>query len=145
MLKRREYVLEVSTTPIENIKALRLICEENEWEIESQHGSRLVDRFAIIMPMAQNARTIGIIIHTGPMQGLEMHSWAETKGSAGAINMASWIIPGGEVTLKRWIRIENGLNYYQGAHGNGHLVSEVESAIFYQYSDAQERNLPSLV
>ena len=96
MLKRREYVLEVSTTPIENIKALRLICEENEWEIESQHGSRLVDRFAIIMPMAQNARTIGIIIHTGPMQGLEMHSWAETKGSAGAINVTAWIIPGGQ-------------------------------------------------
>ena len=96
MLKRREYVLEVSTSPIVNIKALRLICEENEWEIESQHGSRLVDRFAIIMPMAQNARTIGLTFLTGPLQGLEMHSWAETKGSAGAINMASWIIPGGE-------------------------------------------------
>ena len=111
MLKRREYVLEVSTTPIENIKALRLICEENEWKIESQHGSRLVDRFAIIMPMAQNARTIGIIIHTGPMQGLEMHSWAETKGSAGAINMASWIIPGGEDNteamdmIRKWAKL----------------------------------------
>ena len=96
MLKRREYVLELSTSPIENIKALRLICEENDWEIESQHGSRLVDRFAIIMPMAQNARTIGLVIKSGEFEGLEMHSWAETKGSAGAINMSSWIIPGGE-------------------------------------------------
>ena len=32
----------------------------------------------------------------GPLKGLEMHSWAETKGSAGAINVSSWIIPGGE-------------------------------------------------
>ena len=96
MLKRREFKLEVSTSPIENIKAFRRIAESNEWAIVSHEGSRLVDRFAIIMPMTQNARSLGIEVVDGPLQGLEIHSWAETKGSAGAINMAAWTIPGGE-------------------------------------------------
>ena len=96
MLKRREFKLEVSTTPIENIKTFRRIASSNGWSLQSHEGSRLVDRFAIIMPMAQNARTLGLEILDGPLKGLEMHSWAETKGSAGAINISSWIIPGGE-------------------------------------------------
>ena len=96
MLRRREYTLEVSTSPIENIKALRKLAESHNWSVTSHEGSRLVDRFAIIMPMAQNARTLGLEILDGPLEGLEMHSWAETKGSAGAINMAAWTIPGGE-------------------------------------------------
>jgi hypothetical protein len=95
MLKRKEFVLEVSTSPIENIKSFRRIIEANNWEITSHEGSRLVDRFAIIMPMAQSARTLGIEVLDGPLQGLEIHTWAETKGSAGAINMAAWTIPGG--------------------------------------------------
>ena len=92
----RDSKLEVSTTPIENIKAFRRIASSNGWSLQSHEGSRLVDRFAIIMPMAQNARTLGLEILDGPLKGLEMHSWAETKGSAGAINVSSWIIPGGE-------------------------------------------------
>ena len=96
MLKRREFVLEVSTSPIENIKAFRKFIESKDWATTSHEGSRLVDRFAIIMPMAQSARTLGLELLDGPLQGLEMHSWAETKGSAGAINMAAWTIPGGE-------------------------------------------------
>ena len=96
MLKRREFVLEVSTSPIENVKAFRKITESKEWVITSHEGSRLVDRFAIIMPMTQSARTLGIEVLEGPLQGLELHSWSETKGSAGAINMAGWTIPGGE-------------------------------------------------
>tara|TARA_B100000767_G_C19713989_1_gene514082 strand:- start:844 stop:1302 length:459 start_codon:yes stop_codon:yes gene_type:complete len=96
MLKRKEFVLEVSTSPIENIKSFRKITEDNNWKITSHQGSRLVDRFAIIMPMTQSARTLGLEILDGPLQGLEMHSWAETKGSSGAINMAAWTIPGGD-------------------------------------------------
>tara|TARA_B110000495_G_C22770506_1_gene450913 strand:- start:295 stop:753 length:459 start_codon:yes stop_codon:yes gene_type:complete len=96
MLNRKELVLEVSTSPIENIKSFRRITESNDWEITSHQGSRLVDRFAIIMPMAQSAQTLGIEVLSGPLQGLEIHTWAETKGSAGAINMAAWTIPSGE-------------------------------------------------
>ena len=54
------------------------------------------ERFAIIIPMAQSARTLGLEVMNGPLKGLELHSWAETKGSAGAINMAAWTIPGGQ-------------------------------------------------
>ena len=46
--------------------------------------------------MAQSARTLGLEVMDGPLKGLELHSWAETKGSAGAINMAAWTIPGGQ-------------------------------------------------
>ena len=52
MLKRKEFILEVSTSPIENVKAFRLIAESNDWPIKTHEGSRLVDRFAIIIPMA---------------------------------------------------------------------------------------------
>ena len=96
MLKRKEFILEVSTSPIENVKAFRVIAESNDWSFATHEGSRLVDRFAIIIPMAQSARTLGLELKEGPLQGLEMNSWAETKGSAGAINMAAWTIPGGQ-------------------------------------------------
>ena len=96
MLKRKEFTLEVSTSPIENIKALRLLAESNEWSLTTHEGSRLVDRFAIIIPLAQSARTLGLEVVDGPLKGLELHSWAETKGSAGAINVAAWTIPGGQ-------------------------------------------------
>jgi len=42
MLKRKEFTLEVSTSPIENIKAFRLITESNDWSITTHEGSRLV-------------------------------------------------------------------------------------------------------
>ena len=110
MLKRKELSLEVSTSPIENIKAFRLIAESENWSMTTHEGSRLVDRFAIIIPMAQSARTLGIEIMDGPLQGLELHSWAETKGSAGAINIAAWTIPGGHGNeeardvIRKWAR-----------------------------------------
>ena len=75
MLKRKELVLEVSTSPVENIKSFRRIAESNDWEITSHEGSRLVDRFAIIMPMAQSARTLGIEVLDGPLRGLETVSY----------------------------------------------------------------------
>ncbi len=95
MLKRDEFTLEVCTSPIENTKSLREILSAKGWELSAHQGSRLVDRFAIIMPIAQSARTLGLEIIDGPLKGLEMHSWAETRGSAGSINIVAWTIPGG--------------------------------------------------
>ena len=71
MLKRKEFKLEVSTSPIENIKAFRRITSSNEWDTTRHEGSRLVDRFAIIMPMAQSARTLGLEVMNGPLQALK--------------------------------------------------------------------------
>ena len=143
MLKRKEFILEVSTSPIENVKAFRLIAESNNWPITTHEGSRLVDRFAIIIPMAQSARTLGLELMEGPLQGLEMHSWAETKGSAGAINMTAWTIPGGQGNEEAMDLIENGLNLFLAVHGNGRLESVVESATSYPFSGAHARLLLS--
>jgi len=45
--------------------------------------------------MAQSARTLGVKILDGPMKGTELTCWSETRGSAGAVNIASWLVPGG--------------------------------------------------
>ena len=47
------------------------------------------------MPMVQSARSLGLIFEDGPFQGLEMHSWQETKGSSGAVGKVAWLLPGG--------------------------------------------------
>jgi len=92
---RREHILEVSVAPTECIKALRILGQEAGWSLERHEGSRLVDRFAIIMPIAQSARSIGIKYTSGPLAGMEMHSWAETRGTTGAVVKTAWTTPGG--------------------------------------------------
>ena len=68
-----------------------------------------VDRFAIIMPMAQSARTLGLKILDGPLMGLELTTWSEVRGSAGAVHICSWILPGGpqhpkiQHLLQHWV------------------------------------------
>ena len=94
MVKRATLDLEVSPTPVECIKALRELVDSTGWQLERHEGSRLVDRFAIIMPMAQSARTLGLVVKDGPLRGLELVCWSETRGSSGAINIASWLLPG---------------------------------------------------
>ena len=95
MVRRATTDFELSVSPVHCIKALRLVLENTGWSLERHEGARMVDRFAIIMPLTQTTRTLGLRITDGPLRGLEMTCWAETKGSAGAINMASWILPGG--------------------------------------------------
>ena len=141
MLKRKEFTLEVSTSPIENIKALRLLAESNDWSLTTHEGSRLVDRFAIIIPMAQSARTLGLEVMDGPLKGLELHSWAETKGSAGAINMAAWTIPGGQGNEEAMDLIREWAKSLQAVHGNGRLAKGAESVIYCLSSDAHVRPL----
>ena len=144
MLKRKELVLEVSTSPVENIKSFRRITESNEWEITSHEGSRLVDRFAIIMPMAQSARTLGIEVLDGPLRGLEIHTWAETKGSAGAINMALGQYLVARVMKRRERLFVNGQHPCRGAHGSGLLENVVGLATYCLFFVALARHLPSL-
>ncbi len=95
MVRRATLDLEVSVSPIEAIRIFRELAEEAGWPLERHEGSRLVDRFAIIMPMAQSARTLGVKILDGPLKGTELTCWSETRGSAGAVNIASWLVPGG--------------------------------------------------
>jgi hypothetical protein len=95
MVRRRTHDFEVSVGPVQSIKTMRLIAEEFNWSCRRLEGSRLVDRFAIIMPMAQATRTLTLQVTTGPFSGLELCAWAETRGSSGAINIVSWTLPQG--------------------------------------------------
>ena len=72
MVRKVTTDLEVSVSPVQCVKAFRKLVEQAGWEIERHEGARLVDRFAIIIPMAQSTRTIGIKILDGPLRGLEL-------------------------------------------------------------------------
>jgi len=95
MVRKATLDLEVSVSSIQAIRIFRELAEEAGWALERHEGSRLVDRFAIIMPMAQSARTLGLKVLNGPMRGMELTCWSETRGSSGAVNIASWLVPGG--------------------------------------------------
>ena len=109
MVKRATLDLEVSVSTIQAIRVFRELAEESGWELERHEGSRLVDRFAIIMPMAQTARTLGLKLKSGPLAGTELTCWSETRGSSGAVNIASWLIRGGpeqtvaQALLDHWV------------------------------------------
>ena len=77
MVRKATTDLEVSVAPIQCIKAFRKLTEQAGWEIERHEGARLVDRFAIIFPMAQSTRTIGIKVLDGPLRGLELACWSD--------------------------------------------------------------------
>lgn len=108
MVAKREFILEVCTTPAQNIKALRQQGEAMSWSMTRHEGSRMVDRFAIIMPMVQSSRCLGLSFDDGPLAGLEMHTWQETTGSSGAVGKTAWTIPGGienpqaKKLIKQW-------------------------------------------
>jgi hypothetical protein len=95
MVRRNSLDFELSVPPVDCIRALRQLCESKGWSLERHEGARLVDRFAIIMPMAQSARTLGLKVLDGPLMGLELTTWSEVRGSAGAVHICSWILPGG--------------------------------------------------
>ena len=109
MVRRATQDFEVCVSPVQSIKVFRVLAEEAGWSMERHEGSRMVDRFAIIMPMTQNTRTLGLRILDGPLRGLEVTSWSETRGSAGALNMISWVLPGGlehpltQSLLQHWV------------------------------------------
>ena len=84
MVRKATLDLEVSVSSIQAIRIFRELAEEAGWALERHEGSRLVDRFAIIMPMAQSARTLGLKVLNGSMRGMELTCWSETRGSSGA-------------------------------------------------------------
>ena len=76
MVRRVSTDFELSVAPVYCIKALRLLIEQAGWSLERHEGARMVDRFAIIMPMTQTTRTLGLKITDGPLRGLELTCWA---------------------------------------------------------------------
>jgi hypothetical protein len=79
--------------PTAMIRALRQLGNQANWSMKRLEGSKMVDRWAVIIPLAQHARTIGLAITAGPFAGLEVHCWSHTAGSAGAVHHSVWTAP----------------------------------------------------
>ncbi|MCH1410505.1 MAG: hypothetical protein L7U48_00285 [Candidatus Poseidoniaceae archaeon] len=95
MVRPQSLDLEVSVSPIAAVRALRTVIQEAGWTMRRHEGARMVDRFAIIMPMTQATRTIGLEILDGPLHGGLITAWSETRGSTGEVHQISWLLPGG--------------------------------------------------
>ena len=95
MVRPESLDLEVSVSPIAAIRAVRSAIEAAGWSMRRHEGARMVDRFAIIMPMTQATRTIGLEILDGPLHGGLITAWSETRGSTGEVHQVSWLLPGG--------------------------------------------------
>ena len=93
MVKLQTVEFSTCLKPTEMIRELRQIVVNSGWEYERIDGVRTVDRFAIIMPITQLAKSLGIKITTGPYSGLEMLSWSHTPGSSGSLHFTSWCFP----------------------------------------------------
>ena len=83
----------VSVTPTDAIRALRLVGESREWSMRRLEESRMVHRFAIIMPLSRMTRVLGIEVLEGSARGLSLRTWSNVPGSAGRITWISIEIP----------------------------------------------------
>ena len=79
--------------PTEMVRELREIVVNSGWTYERVDSVRTVDRFAIIMPITQLAKSLGIKITSGPYLGLELLCWSHTPGSSGSLHFTSWSFP----------------------------------------------------
>ena len=75
MVKLQTVEFSTCLKPTEMIRELRQIVVNHGWNYERIDGVRTVDRFAIVLPITQLAKSLGIKITNGPYKGLEMLSW----------------------------------------------------------------------
>ncbi|MEE2811803.1 MAG: hypothetical protein VX627_02095 [Candidatus Thermoplasmatota archaeon] len=94
MARPRRVTLEVSVTPTQAIRAFRQIADASGWDWNREEGSRMVDRWMVIVPLTRTTRTFRIIINNGEGAGLSLTAWQEIGGSAGGVTKVEWIIPG---------------------------------------------------
>jgi hypothetical protein len=93
VLPPRHLKVETCITPTAAVRALRELAQEAGWRCRRIQGTRLVDRWAIIMPIAQGSRTIGLEIESGPLTEVAMEAYSHVRGSAGALTVVEWLIP----------------------------------------------------
>ena len=79
--------------PVTLVRAFRETILEQDWDYQRVEGSKMVHRWAIIMPLVNAAKTLGIRITSGPFKGMEMISWSHVEGSSGAVHYISCMIP----------------------------------------------------
>ena len=89
----RHLKVETCISPTDAIRALRQLVVEANWSARRISGSRLIDRWAVIVPIAQAARTIGIVIENGPLKDVGMEAYSHVQGAAGSLTIVEWLIP----------------------------------------------------
>ncbi len=111
MVKTRLLEIPVNLEPIDVIRAMRLIAESNNWETKRIEDTKMVHRWAIIVPITSQARVIGFKVNSNKMKDFTIRSWSQTPGSAGKITYVSFEIPKsieGEIwkgILQEWISL----------------------------------------
>jgi|TARA_B110000014_G_scaffold52582_1_gene35261 hypothetical protein len=93
MASSRVLEIPVSIAPTDAIRALREIGEARGWEMRRIQESRMVHRWAIIVPISRQARVLGLVVEDGDAAGLSIRSWSYVPGSAGRLATVSFEIP----------------------------------------------------
>ncbi len=94
----------VSVTPADAIRSFRTVCESRGWEMHRVEETRVVNRWAIIMPLTRSARVLGMVIDDEDAGGLSLRSWSFVPGSAGRVSMVSFEVPY-EMSSEEWFGI----------------------------------------
>jgi hypothetical protein len=93
MARPRSVTLEVSIPPTQAVRILRELADEAGWTWERGEGSRLVDRWMVIMPLTRATRSFRLAITEGDGTGIVLSAWEEVAGSTGGITKIEWIVP----------------------------------------------------
>ena len=93
MASSRLLEIPVSITPTDAIRALREIGETRGWDMRRIQESRMVHRWAIVVPISRQARVLGLVVEDGEAAGLSIRSWSYVPGSAGRLSTVSFEVP----------------------------------------------------
>ena len=93
MASSRLLEIPVSIAPTDAIRALRLIGESRGWSMHRIEESRMVHRWAIVVPLSRQARVLGLVVDDGEAVGLSIRSWSYIPGSAGRLSTVSFEVP----------------------------------------------------
>jgi len=93
MASSRLLEIPVSIAPTDAIRALRLIGESRGWSMHRIEESRMVHRWAIVVPISRQARVLGLVVDDGEAVGLSIRSWSYIPGSAGRLSTVSFEVP----------------------------------------------------
>ena len=93
MARARHIEIPTCIPPITLVRTFRETITNENWDYQRVEGSKMVHRWAIIMPLVNAAKTLGIKVISGPYKGVEMITWSHVEGSSGAIHYISCMIP----------------------------------------------------
>jgi len=108
---QRPLEIPVSITPTDAIRAMRVIGEDRGWRMHRIEETTLVQRWAVIVPLARRARVLGLIVDEGEAEGMSLRTWSYVPGSAGRLSFVSFRIPDQfdgqrwQDFLKEWLQL----------------------------------------